>query len=132
MVTKGSCSCGCASYKIEGNLQDAASCHCSMCRKASGSSASSFAVFKSGGFSWLSGEEQLSHYKSSEDMGTYFCSVCGSPLAGTYRGQIGWVALGCVDGDPGLKVEKHIFMGSKAPWETGPNEALQYDEFPGG
>ena len=130
MAIRGSCACGCVSYKIDGNLHDATSCHCSMCRKASGSHASSFALFEPAKFLWLSGEDKLSHYKSSADMGTYFCSVCGSPLAGTYKGQIGWVTLGCIDGDPKLKVEKHIFMGSKAPWETNPNDALQYDEFP--
>lgn len=116
--------------QIDGKIHDATSCHCSICRKASGSHASSFARFDPAKFSWISGEDKLSHYKSSEDMGTIFCSVCGSPLAGTYKGLIGWVTLGCVDGDPELKVEKHIFMGSKAPWETNPSDVLRYDEFP--
>jgi hypothetical protein len=130
MIVKGSCSCGKVSYEIDGKLHDAASCHCSICRKASGSQSSSVALFPSGKFSWLSGKELLSHYKSSEDMGTYFCSVCGSPLAGAYKGEVGWVTLGCVEGDPGIKVEKHIFMGSKALWETNPSDVLQYEEFP--
>jgi hypothetical protein len=130
MTTKGSCLCGKVSYEIKGGLHDAASCHCSMCRKATGSQSSSFALFSPGSFSWISGEELLSHYQSSEDMGTYFCSVCGSPLAGSYKGGVSWVTLGCVDGDPEVKIEKHIFMGSKAPWETTPNDVVQYEAFP--
>lgn len=98
-----------------------------MCRKASGSHSSSFALFEPGTFAWTSGESLLSHYNSSEAMGTYFCSVCGSPLAGTYQGEVGWVNLGCVDEDPGLKVEKHLFMGSKASWESCPQDVLQYE-----
>ncbi|MEW8509033.1 MAG: GFA family protein [Candidatus Thiodiazotropha sp.] len=62
-------------------------------------------------------------------MGTYFCRVCGSPLAGTYKGDVSWVTLGCVDGDPGIKVEKHIFMDSKAAWETNPDDVAQFEEF---
>lgn len=129
-MATGSCACGSIAYHIDGELHDAAACHCSMCRKASGSYASAYALFDPATFSWLRGEDQLTHYASSEDMGTYFCRVCGSSLAGTYQGQVGWVALGCVDGKVKLKVEKHIFMGSKAAWETNPHEVEQYDMFP--
>lgn len=130
MAIKGSCSCGNVTYKIEGSLKDAASCHCSMCRKAFGTQSSAFASFEPEIFSWLSGEAQLSYYESTEDMGSYFCSNCGSTLGGSYKGDICWVTLGCVDGDPKVIVEKHIFMGSKAPWETTPNDVSQYDELP--
>jgi len=63
-------------------------------------------------------------------MGTYFCSKCGSHLAGTYKGDIGWVTLGCVDGKPDIKVEKHIFMCSKASWEMNPDTVRQYGGAP--
>ena len=130
MAVNGSCSCGNVVYKIQDDLKDAASCHCSMCRKVSGSQSSAFASFEPDKFSWLSGETYLSYYKSTEDMGTYFCSNCGSTLCGTYKGDICWVTLGCIEGDPKIKVGVHIFMGSKASWETNPNEVSQYEEFP--
>jgi hypothetical protein len=63
-------------------------------------------------------------------MGSFFCKSCGSPLAGTYKGEVGWVTLGSIDGNPGIKVKKHIFMGSKALWETTPEQVQQYMEFP--
>ncbi|MES9833658.1 MAG: GFA family protein [Candidatus Thiodiazotropha sp. DIVDIV] len=129
MTIKGSCSCGRVAYKIDGKLHDGTSCHCSTCRKASGSQSSSYAIFEPGTFAWSAGEESLTIYKYSEEMGTVFCSVCGSPLAGTYQGEISWVTLGSVDGDPQIQIEKHIFMGSKAPWETRPSDVQQYDEF---
>ncbi|MCG7898355.1 MAG: GFA family protein [Candidatus Thiodiazotropha lotti] len=129
MAITGSCACGEVTYKIDGELHDAAACHCSMCRKASGSQSSAFALIEPGKLSWLSGEALLTHYQSSEAMGNFFCSRCGSPLAGTYQGVIGWVSLGSVDGEPGVKVEKHVFMGSKAAWETSPGDVLQFDEY---
>jgi hypothetical protein len=101
-----------------------------MCRKASGSQSTAFALFDPGKFRWVSGREVLGHYSASEAMGTYFCNECGSPLAGTYKGEVAWVTLGCVDGDPEVAVEKHIFMGSKAAWETSPEDVLQFEGFP--
>lgn len=129
MTIKGSCSCGSVSYVIDGSLADATACHCSMCRKATGSQSSAFALFEPNEFSWITGEELLTYYKSSDDMGAYFCSKCGSTLAGTYKGDLCWITLGCVEGDPHITVEKHIFMGSRASWETNPGDVQQYDEF---
>ncbi|MCG8040343.1 MAG: GFA family protein [Candidatus Thiodiazotropha endolucinida] len=129
MAIRGSCACGEVTYEVDGELHDAASCHCSMCRKANGAQSSAFALIEPGKLSWLTGESRLTHYNSSEAMGSLFCSRCGSPLAGTYQGVIGWVSLGCVDGEPGVKVGKHIFMGSRASWESNPGDVLQFDEF---
>lgn len=129
MTIKGSCSCGSVSYEIAGKLNSAGSCHCSICRKASGSQSSAYAMFNPDEFSWSSDEGGLTYYQSSEDMGSYFCSKCGSTLGGSYKGDICWVTLGCVEGNPEIKVEKHIFMGSKASWETNPSDVLQYEEF---
>lgn len=130
MSIQGSCSCGSVKYEIDGLLHDATSCHCSMCRKASGSQSSAFALFEPKDFSWSLGEDELTYYKSSDDMGSFFCSRCGSPLAGTYKGDICWVTLGCIEGDPKITVAKHIFMGSKASWETNPNDVRQYEKYP--
>jgi hypothetical protein len=35
-----------------------------------------------------------------------------------------------VDGDPGVQIEMHIFVGSKAPWDHIGGHAPQYQEFP--
>lgn len=46
-----------------------------------------------------------------------------------FKGEVAWVTLGSVDGSPDVRVEKHIFMGSKAAWETASGEVQQYKEF---
>jgi hypothetical protein len=40
------------------------------------------------------------------------------------------VTLGCIDGDPGIQIDRHIFVGSKAPWDHIGGDAAQYSEFP--
>ena len=130
MTIKGSCFCGEVNYQIDGKLRDARSCHCSMCRKAFGAQASAFAFVKPEEFSWASGEELLTGYESKKGPGLKFCSKCGSTLVGTYKGEIMGVTLGCVNGNPGIELGMHIFVGSKASWETIPAGVPQYEEWP--
>lgn len=130
MAIKGSCFCGGVTYKIEGKLRDARSCHCSMCRKAFSAQASAYALVDPGEFSWVTGENLLTRYESNSGAGLQFCSKCGSTLCGTYKGEIHGVTLGCVDGDPGISLERHIFVGSKASWESIPEGVPQYEEWP--
>ena len=129
MSINGQCACGRVTFRIEGKLRDAASCHCSMCRKMTGSQSSAYALLEPKTFAWLTGEDKLRFYESAKAMGTHFCQTCGSTLCGTYQGEIAWVSLGNIEGDPGVIVESHIFMGSKAPWETNPSDVKQFDEF---
>jgi len=130
MTINGSCFCGAVTYRIDGTLKDAMSCHCSMCRKAFSSQASAFARIDSDDFSWLSGEDLLSTYESKTGAGIQFCSKCGSTLCGTNKGVVMGVTLGCVEGDPKVEIGKHIFVGSKASWETIPEGVSQYEEWP--
>lgn len=130
MAITGRCFCGAVSYRIDGELRDAESCHCSRCRKMFSSQASAFAQFEPEAFSWLEGDNLLTSYEVDKDWGIQFCSRCGSTLGGIYKGQFSWVTLGCVEGDPGIEIGRHIFVGSKAAWEVMPKDVLQYDEWP--
>ena len=130
MTIKGACFCGAVKYKIEGALTDALSCHCSMCRKAFSSAASAFARLNPDEFSWVCGENLLTTYESNTGAGIQFCSKCGSTLCGTNEGKVMGVTLGCVEGDPDIKIGMHIFTGSKATWETIPDGVPQYEKWP--
>ena len=130
MTINGACFCGDVTYKIEGKLRDARSCHCSMCRKAFSGQASAYALVDSNEFTWVSGENLLSSYKSNNGAGLQFCKKCGSTLCGTYKDKVHGVTLGCVEGDPDITLERHIFVGSKASWETIPEGVPQYEEWP--
>ncbi|MCZ6487309.1 MAG: hypothetical protein O6703_03940, partial [Gammaproteobacteria bacterium] len=57
---------------------------------------------------------------------------CGSSLAGTEKVRITTVTLGTVEGDPGIKPESHIFVGSKAQWHEINDDLPQFEERPTG
>jgi hypothetical protein len=123
----GGCFCGEVTYRVDGPLRDARSCHCSRCRKAFSSQASAYAEVAPGAFQWLSGRDLLTTYESKQGFGLQFCSRCGSTLCGTYQGAVHGITLGCVNGDPEVEIGRHIFVGSKAAWEIIPDGVVQFD-----
>ncbi len=126
----GACFCGKVRYRVTAPLKHARSCHCSRCRKAFSGAGSAYAEVEPGSFVWLSGESALVTYEAMPGWGLRFCGVCGSTLCGTHNGEVHGVTLGCVDGDPGVEIEKHIFVGSKAPWDHIGGDAPQYESYP--
>lgn len=130
MAISGECFCGQITYRITGQLYDARSCHCSRCRKAFSAQASAYALVDSNDFHWLSGQDQLRSYVGEQGFGLQFCNTCGSTLCGIYNGTIHGVTLGCIDGDPQVKIGQHIYVGSKAAWEVLPQGITTFDEGP--
>ena len=128
MTVSGECFCGQITYEVSGKLRDARSCHCSRCRKAFSSQASSYAEVNPGEFKWLSGENLLTSYVGRDGFGLQFCSKCSSTLCGIREGAVHGVTLGCINGDPGVEIGRHIFVGSKATWEIIPDGVVTFDE----
>jgi len=128
MAINGECFCGEVTYRIEGKLRDARSCHCSRCRKVFSSQASAYALVEPQEFKWLTGVYLLSTYVDRHECGFKFCSLCGSTLCGVIGGVIHGVTLGCVNDDPEIQLSRHIYVGSKASWETIPEGVVQYPE----
>lgn len=129
MIT-GGCFCGRVRYQVAAPLVGARSCHCSRCRKAFSGAGSAYAEVQQGSFAWTQGEEDVSKYESQGGMGLCFCRRCGTTLCGTYRENVHGVTLGSVDDDPGVEIEMHIFVGSKAPWDHIGGDAPQFEELP--
>lgn len=128
MKLTGECFCGCIQYEIDGSLRDARSCHCSRCRKAFSSQASAYALVDPTEFRWVKGVDLLSSFVDDQGSGMQFCSKCGSTLCGIYNNTVHGITLGCLNEDPKINIERHIFVGSKASWEQIPEGVLQYQE----
>lgn len=132
MAISGSCLCGAIRYEVSGRLTQALHCHCSMCRKSTGSAFRTRALARSADFRWTAGSQLLSRFASSEANVRTFCSVCGSPLVTELRDHADWLALamGSLDDDPGTRPRRHVFVGSKAPWYSITDDLPQFEELP--
>ena len=124
----GGCFCGRVRYQIDAPLRAARSCHCSRCRKAFSGAGSTYAEVEPGSFRWVSGQDNVTTYSTQPGWGLCFCSTCGTTLCGAHREAVHGVTLGSVDGDPGVQIESHIFVASKAPWDHIGGGAPQYPE----
>jgi hypothetical protein len=132
-TTNGSCLCGSVRYAISGNLGIFQYCHCSRCRKFTGSAHAANLIVAPDQFSWLVGEEWVGRYEppDTKHFATSFCKKCGSslPWLGKSRKAV-VVPAGSLDADPGIRPFQNIFWGSRAQWYTEASELVKYDELP--
>jgi len=128
----GRCLCGGVRFEINGGLGPVVYCHCSMCRRASGSSFATNASVRKENFRILSGHELLTEYESSPGNRRTFCSKCGSPLFGTAADipSARRVRLGALDNVDGAKAVAHIWTGSKSDWFKITDGLEQFEEEP--
>ena len=114
----GSCLCGGIKYEIDGELGAVTNCHCSLCRKMSGSAFASGSTIPASSFRYIAGEDLLKQWESSPGYFREFCSRCGSPILKRKSKDPDNLRLrvGTLDSDPGIKISKHTHVSSKAPW----------------
>jgi hypothetical protein len=127
----GGCLCGGVRFEITLPFRRANYCHCSRCRKHSGSNALAQGRVPREGFRLIQGDELISLYRPDGGAVKAFCSVCGSSLfGGTWpQGAEVSVRLGSLDGDPGIRPQYHSFVGSRAAWDELPDDGLpRYEE----
>jgi len=130
---QGSCLCKKVSYAITGHLGIFQYCHCSRCRKFTGSAFAANLLVAPADFQWLSGEESVGRYELAEakHFATAFCTHCGSSLPWLGKsGKAVVVPAGSLDDDPGIRPVQNIFWGSHAVWSVEPGSLPTHDELP--
>ena len=131
---RGSCLCGGITFAVTGPPQRIWNCHCMRCRKARAAVHASNAFFPAQAIRFTRGEGIRESYKvpDARFFQQHFCRVCGSkmPRPDLERGLV-VVPMGSLDDDPGMRPQRHIFVGSKAPWEEISDALPQHPEYPG-
>jgi hypothetical protein len=124
----GKCLCGAVRYAVADEFVYAANCHCSNCRRVTGSAFKPFAGIERYKLSITEGEDKLMIFGSESANDTH-CMVCGSFLYSVVRdGTFVHVTMGTLVNDPSIRPTEHIFVGSKAPWFTITDDLPQYEE----
>jgi hypothetical protein len=117
-----SCLCGGVRIEIDRLEGPFELCHCSRCRRTSGSAFAAGIWTRSEDVRWIRGRELVSSYEAPllEAPPLYkavFCRVCGSRLPDPDPPfHMVDVPAGLLDRDSGLRPEHHLIFGPKAPW----------------
>jgi hypothetical protein len=126
----GRCYCGAVHYAVADEFVYAANCHCSNCRRTTGSAFKPFAGIERGKLAVTRGEEHLMIFGDANGNNTH-CTLCGSLLYSLVRaGAYVHIAMGTLVDVPSIRPTRHIFVGSKAAWFTITDDLPQYQEFP--
>ena len=111
--------CGLTTFEIVGEPDSVSHCHCKRCQKQHGAAYATYARIKRTDIRYLSGEEQLTVYNSSDDILRKFCSECGSNIEwGRSKDnptKVG-IAVGLFDTEFQASEIKNICIESKERW----------------
>jgi hypothetical protein len=121
-MISGSCLCGGIRFEIDRAVGPFELCHCLRCRKASGSAFAALVGVRSAAFRLVEGRELIACYEAPllekpPPYRVFFCRRCGSPAPDPDPAPP-WFELpaGLLEGDPGVRPDKHIFVEHEPPW----------------
>jgi len=127
-ILNGSCLCGAVRYTVADEFQYAMICHCSQCRRATGSAFKPFGGIERTKLTVIDGAIHIYGDAMTHDA---HCTTCGSLLYSIVNeGRRAHVTYGTLIDAPSLKPTQHIFAGSKAPWYEILDDRPQHDAFP--
>ncbi len=128
---RGSCYCGTVQYAVPDRFDAAFYCHCSRCRRATGSAFKPMASIKFEHIRITAGQDDLLIYGDPGDTYDTHCRHCGSLLFSFIaENGNGHVTLGTLIDTPTVRPSFHIFAGSKAPWYEINDDLPQFDGLP--
>lgn len=126
----GGCLCGAVAYTVPDAFEYALICHCSQCRRATGSAFKPFGGIRRDKLQIVRGADRLMRFGDGADHDLH-CGTCGSLLYSVVRdGAYAHVTYGTLDETPGLRPSAHIFVGSKADWDEIGDTLPQFESFP--
>ena len=132
-VTAGSCLCGDVAFEVDDPPMFMQSCHCTRCRRARSAAHGTNIFYKASQFRWVRGEQSIADYKMPEAKfyGVAFCKRCGSGLPRiSVERNIAVIPAGCLDTDPQMRPQRHIFTASGAKWFTITDTLPQFADAP--
>ncbi len=127
----GSCLCQKVTYEVVGDFEKFYLCHCSRCRKETGSAHAANLFSRSAAFRWTSGESRVKKYALPQTrFAKSFCEDCGSALPTVREDHSIVVPAGSLDSAIDFIPQGHIHLGSKANWEKDFDKIPRFDALP--
>ena len=129
----GGCLCGAVTFGVTGAFQSFFLCHCSRCRRGTGSAHGANLFSTTARLDWRSGEDRVRGFSLP---GTRhersFCADCGAALPRVSAdGALLVVPAGSLDDAIDIAPTARICMASRAAWTVGLENVPAFDGLPG-
>lgn len=129
-LLKAQCFCRSVTFTVADRFEYALNCHCSECRRTTGSAFKPFAGVKIECLQVVDGEDRMLRFGEGDAYDEH-CAKCGSLLFSVVRNYTyAHVPMGVLVDTPSIRPSAHIFVGSKAPWYEITDDLPQFEEFP--
>lgn len=131
-MIEGGCNCGAIRYRAEGAPVVVAQCHCTNCRKQSGSAFSVNLLFKKDA---VSHDGDLTVYEDKDTLSgnpvlRKFCGRCGSPIFSETTDGRGMLVVkaGTLDDPAPFAPAVSIWTATALPWVTLPEGQMKFEQ----
>jgi hypothetical protein len=132
-LASGQCLCGAVKFRISGEFESFFLCHCSRCRKDSGSAHSANLFSTKATVNWETGEAKIKTFRlcGSKHIKS-FCSDCGSALP-VLQAELGLLVVpaGSLDTEINIRPNAHVCYSSRANWDSDLASIQRLDGLPG-
>ncbi|MCB4436671.1 GFA family protein [Alteromonas sp. McT4-15] len=128
---QGSCLCGAISVELKGPIESIIHCHCSLCRKNSGTAYATNGFINTEDFTVLDPQKKLTYFEFKKGKLRHFCAECASPIysSNTENPTKLRIRLGILDSDIEERPLSHNFVSSKANWDNLDADLPRYESF---
>jgi len=130
---QGSCLCRAVAFELSGPFEAFHWCHCSRCRKETGSAHAANIFARPDAIRWLRGQDKVKRFElpEAERFTRAFCLDCGAPMPYLNRSAtLLVIPAGSLDADPGISPQDNIHWRSRASWYDAGLAAPRYDDDP--
>lgn len=127
----GSCLCGAIKVELKGTIEDIIHCHCSLCRKNSGTAYATNGFINACEFHVIDPQNKLGTFEFKPGKNRHFCSVCASPIysSNSDNPEKLRIRLGILDSAITERPMSHNFVSSKGNWDDLDADLPRYDRF---
>jgi len=132
-LASGSCLCGAVQFQARGAFESFFLCHCSRCRKDTGSAHAANLFSTNLTIDWTTGTDSISTFQLPETRHMKsFCKHCGSAVPSSQMDGALWVVpAGCLDSPVTLRPRARICYDDRAEWCDGLDRVEKIGGLPG-
>lgn len=129
----GACLCGEIGFVITGEVPNVYQCHCSLCRKVTGSACNAALLVSEAQFKWTTEVSTIRAFVTESGFKSHFCPQCSCSLPNQTREGLGyWVPLGLIANPANINLTAQFYIDSKASWDNVCGQGAHFSSMPKG